>query len=71
MERDEHCTHPEQKNWCDCDWCRLVRAHYAAQAQRSTGNGATDAKRCRNAARRERYAAMRSLGMVRTPYGWE
>ena len=25
MTRDEHCTHPEQ-TWCDCDWCRVVRA---------------------------------------------
>jgi hypothetical protein len=23
--RDEHCTHPDQA-WCDCDWCRVVRA---------------------------------------------
>ena len=22
--RAEHCTHPNQ-NWCDCDWCRVVR----------------------------------------------
>lgn len=25
----------------------------------------------RNRARRDRYDAMRSLGMVKTPYGWE
>ena len=25
MTREEHCTHPNQA-WCDCDWCRLVRA---------------------------------------------
>ena len=25
----------------------------------------------RNATSRERYAAMKSLGMVKTPYGWE
>ena len=25
MTRDDHCTHPEQ-TWCDCDWCRIVRA---------------------------------------------
>lgn len=23
--RFQHCTHPEQP-WCDCDWCRVVRA---------------------------------------------
>ena len=23
-ERWRHCTHPEQ-DWCDCDWCRLIR----------------------------------------------
>jgi hypothetical protein len=23
--REDHCTHPEQ-DWCDCDWCRVVRA---------------------------------------------
>ncbi len=28
-------------------------------------------RRERNAARRGRYQAMRDLGMVRTPYGWE
>jgi hypothetical protein len=25
----------------------------------------------RNAAQRERYAALRSCGLVKTPYGWE
>jgi hypothetical protein len=25
----------------------------------------------RNSAARERYSALRSLGMVKTPYGWE
>ncbi len=23
-QREEHCTHLNQQ-WCDCDWCRLVR----------------------------------------------
>jgi hypothetical protein len=23
--REDHCTHPTQK-WCDCDWCRYLRA---------------------------------------------
>jgi len=23
--REQHCTHPG-KSWCDCDWCRVVRA---------------------------------------------
>lgn len=26
MNRYEYCTHPNQE-WCDCDWCRLVRQH--------------------------------------------
>lgn len=25
MNRFDHCTHPDQ-TWCDCDWCRVVRA---------------------------------------------
>jgi hypothetical protein len=28
--REDHCTHPEQ-NWCDCDWCRVVRVSGGAQ----------------------------------------
>lgn len=23
--RAEYCSHPNQ-SWCDCDWCRYVRA---------------------------------------------
>jgi len=30
-ERAKHCTHPEQE-WCDCDWCRVVRAHELEEA---------------------------------------
>ena len=26
MKREDHCTHPEQ-TWCDCDWCRVIRAN--------------------------------------------
>ena len=29
MDRNDHCTHPEQA-WCDCDWCRVVRAERKA-----------------------------------------
>ena len=28
--REDHCTHPEQ-DWCDCDWCRVVRVAGGAQ----------------------------------------
>lgn len=49
--REEHCTHPEQ-DWCDCDWCRFIRAEGAKRAKR-------------NAARRARHEAYTSLGMKR------
>ena len=29
--RNQYCTHPEQA-WCDCDWCRVVRAQPSASA---------------------------------------
>lgn len=51
MKREEHCTHPSQE-WCDCDWCQLVRADEAK-------------RKARNARRRERDQAMRDLGLVR------
>jgi len=28
--RADHCTHPGQ-DWCDCDWCRVVRGNGVAQ----------------------------------------
>lgn len=28
MNRFDHCTHPDQE-FCDCDWCRLLRAEDA------------------------------------------
>ena len=27
--REDHCTHPDQ-TWCDCDWCRVIRAQASA-----------------------------------------
>jgi hypothetical protein len=35
MKREDHCTHPE-KTWCDCDWCRLVRARTCEVCGRDT-----------------------------------
>ncbi len=26
--REQHCTHPEC-DFCDCDWCRFLRAYVA------------------------------------------
>lgn len=51
LKREDHCTHPEQE-WCDCDWCRLVRADQAKRERK-------------NAARREQDAVCRSLGLVK------
>jgi predicted Zn-ribbon and HTH transcriptional regulator len=34
-------------------------------------NKAENVKKNRNLIARERYAAMRSLGLKKTPYGWE
>lgn len=31
MSRDEHCTHLDQE-FCDCDWCRLIRPKAAPLA---------------------------------------
>lgn len=44
-------------------------ARYAAHLSRLLLAARQSASR--NAWRRERYSAMRSLGMVQTPYGWE
>lgn len=31
-ERAQHCTHPAQA-WCDCDWCRYLRAYREGRCQ--------------------------------------
>lgn len=28
--REDHCVHPERQ-WCDCDWCRL-NGHWQVQS---------------------------------------
>ena len=35
--REDHCTHPEQ-GWCDCDWCRLLRAKPDARVEGRNGD---------------------------------
>lgn len=51
MNRKDHCTHPEQQ-WCDCDWCRIVREHDRKNTMARV-------------ARKARNDAMRSLGLKR------
>jgi len=51
-----------------CERC----AQQAAMAEPASDLWKAEQKRKRaNARRRARYNAMRSLGMVKTPYGWE
>ncbi len=48
LQRDDHCTHPNQE-WCDCDWCRLVRAEYREQSDQYPSTVALSANRATEA----------------------
>ena len=48
-----------------------TNAHITAHLQRNQPGQPAIARVKANRARREKYQAMRSLGLKRTPYGWE
>jgi hypothetical protein len=55
LKRETYCSHPDQ-TWCDCDWCRLVRADDSKRQERN--------RRAR-INRQARHELMTDCGLVR------